>query len=174
MKAEGEDLAVVRLELEKDFGDLGTVFAAGELLEWGRSVDGNFKGPLVVAGFAHLVERGHLALAGEIDDEVAGDGEEPGVEAGLAVVLGAAEQDAHPGLLKEVFGDLALAGEEEQVAQEAMLVELDEAVEESGVVALEAAGDGEVFCLERRKACGFFVPGTHGQSCQSTRHGHTP
>ena len=149
VEAEDEDFAVVGLELEEDFGDLGGVFAGAELFEGGGAVDGDLEGAgvAVFGAFAHLVEGGHGALAGEVDDEVAGDGEEPGVEAGLAVVLSAAQEDTHPGLLEEVFGDLALAGEEEEIAQEAVLVELDELVEDLGVLALEAARDGDVFLL---------------------------
>ena len=79
--------------------------------------------------------------------QVAGDGKEPGIEAGFAVVLGAAKQDAHPGLLEEVFGDFALAGQEEQVAQEAMLIELDEVVEEFGVLTLQATRDLRALAL---------------------------
>ncbi len=94
------------------------------------------KRALIFAGFAHLIEGGHLALAREIDDKVAGDGEEPGIEAGFAVVLRAAEQDTHPGFLEEIFGGLAFAGEEEEIAQEAMLVGLDELIEEGGIVRL--------------------------------------
>ena len=109
----------------------------------------------VVGGLAHLIQRGHGALAGEIDDEVARDGKEPSVEAGFAVVLAAAQQDAHPGLLEEVFGDLALAGQEQQIAKQAVLVEFDEAIQQFGILALQAVGDGCVFtlaslCLFRR------------------------
>ena len=65
----------------------------------------------------------------------------------LPLYWAAAEEDAHPGLLEEVFGDFALAGEEEQVAQEAVLIELDEVIEELGVLALQAARDRRIFAL---------------------------
>jgi hypothetical protein len=74
------------------------------------------------------------ALAREVDHQVARDGEQPGIEARLAVVLRAAQQHPHPGLLEEVFGDLALAGQEQQVAQQAVLIELDQLVEQFGVL----------------------------------------
>jgi hypothetical protein len=64
---------------------------------------------------------------------------------GVAIVLAAAQQHTHPSLLEEVFGDLALAGEEEEIAKQAVLVELDEVVEEFGVLALEAAGRWAAF-----------------------------
>src|ERR1700722_15218881 len=87
VEAENEDLAVVGLELEQDLGDLGGVLAGLELLEGRGAVDGDGEGAgvRVFTGFAHLVERGHSAFAGEVDDEVAGDGEQPGVEASLSV-----------------------------------------------------------------------------------------
>ena len=141
VEAKNKDFSVVRFKLEENFGYLGGVFAGSELFERRGAGHGDLEGAVVVASFAHLVERGHGALAGEIDDEVAGNGEEPGVEAGLAVVLGSAEEDAHPGLLEEVFGDFALAGEEEQVTQEAVLIELDEVIEQLWILTLEATRD---------------------------------
>jgi len=149
-EAEDEDLAGVGFERVEDFVDLGAVFADLDLLEGGRIVNGELDGAVVLGAVRELVEADGGALAGEIDNEVAGDGEEPSVEAGFAVVLGAAEEDADPGLLEEVFGDLAVAGKEEEVTEEAMLVLLDEPVEEVGVLPLEAAGDGGVLGVSLR------------------------
>ena len=157
MKAQGEDFTVVRLKQEQDGGNFCAVFAGGELVEGRGSIFGDFEGALIFAGFAHLIEGGHLALAREIDDEVAGDGEEPGIEAGFAVVLRAAKQDTHPGFLEEIFCGFAFAGEEEEIAQEAMLVGLDELIEEGGIVAFEAAGDGLIFLLGGLLAQGGFI-----------------
>src|SRR5579875_9004 len=114
VEAKGQNFAIARLEREHHLGELGGVFAAAKLFRRGRTFLCDFEGPLVLTAFAHLVERGHGALAGEIDDEVARDGEDPGVEASLAVVLRAALQNTDPDLLKEVFGYLALAGQERE------------------------------------------------------------
>ena len=48
-------------------------------------------------------------------------------------------QHPHPGLLEQVLGDLALAGKEQQVAQQPVLVELDQVVKQLGVLTLQAA-----------------------------------
>jgi hypothetical protein len=61
-------------------------------------------------------------LAGGVDGEVAGDAEEPGLEAGGAVVGGAAFEDAEPGALDEVVDEVAAAEEMGEVAGEAVLV----------------------------------------------------
>ena len=126
---------------------LGAILTRAELIERRRLVVDDLERPLVVAAFAHLVEAGHGAFAGEIDDEVARDGEQPGVEAGLAVELRAAQQHADPGLLEEILRDLAVAGEEEQIAQQPVLKLFDQAIEQLGILALQALRDDEGICL---------------------------
>jgi len=117
------------------------------VIEGRAAVAGNFHGAVIAAGFAELFEAQHGALAAHVDDKIARDGEEPGVKARVAVELIAAQEHAHPGLLKEVFGLLAVAGEVEQVTQQAVLVAQDERVEQLRVVALEPLGHGGVFTL---------------------------
>ena len=70
------------------------------------------------------------------------DGEEPGFELRFAVILVAALEDADPRFLEKIFGALFVAGDVEQVAEQAVLILLDQAVEQVGVAALEAASDG--------------------------------
>ena len=65
----------------------------------------------VQGGIGEVGERLGLLLPLQIDDQVAGDGEEPGFEAGPAVVKVAAVEHADPGLLEDVLGGLAGAGE---------------------------------------------------------------
>jgi hypothetical protein len=57
----------------------------------------------------------------------------------------AANKDAHPDFLKEVLGGVAIAGEEEQVTHEAVLIADDEFFEQAGFLAFEASGDGKTF-----------------------------
>jgi hypothetical protein len=47
--------------------------------------------------------------------------------------------------LKEVFGGVAIAGEEEQVAHKAVLKPDDEFFDQTGFLEFEAGGDGEAF-----------------------------
>lgn len=54
----------------------------------------------------------------------------------------AALEDAYPGLLEKILGQLAIAGQVQQVAEEAVLVLLDEAVEHIRIAALQAEREG--------------------------------
>ena len=47
----------------------------------------------------------------------------------LAVVLVAAFEDANPGFLEKIFGQRRIAAEVDEIAQQAVLVLLDEAIE---------------------------------------------
>jgi hypothetical protein len=145
VEAENEHFAMKRVEREESFSDELAAFESGEMLERSFLLADHFERAFFVAGLAHFLEAGHGTAAAEIDDEVAGDGEEPGIEARIAVELSAAEEDTHPGFLEEVFGELAIAGEIEQIAQEAVLVLQNQLVKELGVMALEAFGDAGVF-----------------------------
>src|SRR5258708_34142204 len=79
------------------------------------------------------IEALRFLLALPIDDQVAGDGKKPGFKLGFAVVLMAALEDANPGLLKEVLGALAIAGDVQQIAEQAGLVLLQKGVEQMGI-----------------------------------------
>jgi hypothetical protein len=59
--------------------------------------------------------------------------------------LAAANENAHPDLLKKVFGGFAVTGEEEQIAQQPVLVADDELIEQAGFLVLEPMGDGKTF-----------------------------
>ena len=140
MEAQDQNFAMEGIEGEERFGDELSAFEGGEMIEGGFLVAGNFEGALFVAGLAEFFEAGHGAAAAQIDDEVAGDGEEPGIEAGIAVELGAAHEHTHPGFLKKVFGDFAIAGEVKEVAEEAVLIFENQLVEDMRVMTLEAFG----------------------------------
>src|SRR5882757_3303825 len=124
VKTKDENLTVVRFQLQQHLRDLSGVLTGLKLFERRWAVHCDLKRPLILSVFVHLVEACHGALAGEVDDEIAGDGKQPGVEPGLSVVLRSAQQHPHPGLLEEILGDLASAGEEEQIAQQAVLIQL--------------------------------------------------
>ena len=95
--------------------------------------------------FAQLFEARHSALAAQVDQKIPGDREQPGVEACRAVVLGAARQHAHPGLLEQVLGHVAIAGEEEQVAQQPVLILHNQAVQQLRIVPAKPLCDLCVF-----------------------------
>ena len=57
-------------------------------------------------------------------------------KARIAVELRATQEHAHPGFLEKVLGQLAIACEIEQVAQQPMLILENQLVQNAGVVAL--------------------------------------
>jgi hypothetical protein len=71
-----------------------------------------------------------------------GDGKKPGAEFVLAVVLMAAFEDSNPGFLEKVFSQLAVSGEVGQIAQQAMLILLDQTVEQIRVATAKTTSDG--------------------------------
>lgn len=95
-------------------------------------------------GVGEGIEALHFFLALPVDDQIAGDAEKPGLEFVLAVVLIAALENTNPGFLGEVFGALTAGGQIKQVAKEAILILLDQLVEEIGVAALKPLGEGLV------------------------------
>ena len=76
-----------------------------------------------------------------IDGEVARNGEEPGAECIFVVELVSAFEDADPGFLEEVFGQFAASGQVHEVAEKAMLVLLDEAIEQVRISTSKSASD---------------------------------
>src|ERR1017187_1884058 len=73
--------------------------------------------------------------------------EEPGAECVLVVELVAAFEHADPGLLEEVFGQFAASGQVHEIAEKAMLVLLDEAVEQVGISTSKSTRDpGALLC----------------------------
>src|SRR5215472_8054130 len=148
VEAEREHLAIARLQRQHDRGELSGILATLELLERRRAFLRDLERALIFAALAHLIERRHGALAREVDDEVAGDGEDPGVEAGFAVVLRSALEDTNPDLLEEVFGHLALVRQEHEIAHEAVLISLDQTIEQLRILPFQAASDRSVLTLD--------------------------
>ena len=138
MESQNENFAVQGIEGEEGCGDALAIFKPPIIFKGCRVVAGDFQAAIVLAAFAELFKAEHGALAANVDDEIAGDGVEPGVKARLTFELRAADKDPHPRFLKEVFGQFAIAGEVEQVAQQAMLVLNDEAVQDSGILPTQA------------------------------------
>ena len=75
----------------------------------------------------------------QIEHQMPRDGKQPGFELRLAIVLIAAVQNADPGLLKQVFGRLRPGGQIEQIAEEALLILLDQAIEQIGIAPPQSA-----------------------------------
>ena len=78
------------------------------------------------------------------------DGEEPGLEFRFAIVLVAALEDADPGFLKKVFGAFFVSRDVDKIAEQAILILLDQAVEQIGVAPLQAARDALCFIAHQR------------------------
>lgn len=77
-----------------------------------------------------------------VEDQIAGDGKKPSFKFPSAVVLVAAFENAEPGFLEEIFSAFAVGGEVDQITEQAELVLLDEEIEEFGIAAFEALGQG--------------------------------
>src|SRR5882762_266779 len=108
-------------------------------MQWRRIITGELHWRAVV-GVRQRIETFHFPLALPVDDQVARDREEPGVKFRFAVVLVPALQHADPGLLKEVFGALAISRYVEQIAEQPVLVLLNETVEQLWVAASQPEG----------------------------------
>src|ERR1700735_4821897 len=141
METEDQYFTMERLERQQSLGDALPVLVGLICLKRRRTVSGHIEGPAVFARFAPRFQAAHGSLAAHVNDQVAGDGEQPGIEAGLAIELVASLQYTHPGLLEDIFRSLAVAGEVEQVAQQAMLVLNDQLIEQLRIVALQPLGD---------------------------------
>src|SRR5713101_1677420 len=94
---------------------------------------------------------------------MARDGEEPGFKFRLSVVLVAALKDADPGLLEKILGALSVSRYVYQVAEQPILILLDQAVEQIGVALLQAARDA--LC---------FIPHQCGKEQGRPRHSQGP
>ena len=57
----------------------------------------------------------------------------------------AALENANPGLLEKIFGALPVSRDVDEVAEQPVLILLDQAVEKIGVATLQAARDGLCF-----------------------------
>src|SRR5258708_11991539 len=78
------------------------------------------------------------------------DGEEPSFKLRFAVILVAALENADPCLLEEILGALFVSGDVDQVAEQAVLILLDQAVKQIRVALLQAARDGLCFITHQR------------------------
>ena len=79
------------------------------------------------------------ALAQMVDGEIAGDGEEPGLEARMAIVRTTALEDTQPCLLDEVIDGVAASEQIDEVADETEVILDDEGVQEGYVSLTKAA-----------------------------------
>ena len=140
MKPQEEHFAVIGRDFqERELHGL-LVLARNQELQWRNALFVGRVERLAGLGVAKLLEAGNFFAARYIDDEIARDGEEPRFEPGLGVVLLTAFEDTNPGFLKKIFGERCVAGEEEKIAVEALLVSLDQAIEEVRIAAAESIG----------------------------------
>src|ERR1700712_3017843 len=70
-----------------------------------------------------------------VDGEIAGDGEEPGLKAGMAIVRTAALENAQPRFLDQVIHGVAPPEQVDEVTDETELI-LDDQVVQEGYVSL--------------------------------------
>ena len=141
LEAKDEGFAINGFEGGEGLGEaVGVLGARGLLERRGCGRDGGWDvllGIVVILG----VEREDAAFAQGVDGEVAGDGEEPGFEAGLAVVGASALEHTEPGFLHQVIDQVAAADYIDEVADEAVLILRDECVEKSDIPMTQAARD---------------------------------
>src|ERR1019366_6859713 len=121
----------------------------------GLSGRGNIEGRVVV--IQQAVEAGGLLAAHMIDRQVARHREEPCAECVLVVELVPAFEHADPRFLEEVFRQIAAAGQVHEIAEKAMLVLLDQPVEQVGIPGVE---------VHARSRC-FLAPSSSRNSRQS-------
>src|ERR1700759_562800 len=95
----------------------------------------------LVVGIGTRIQTEDAALAQVVNGEIARDGEEPGLEAGAAVVGAATLQDAQPGLLYQVVDEIALPEQVDEVTDKTKLILLDEVVEQGDVSLTKTACD---------------------------------
>src|SRR6185312_9624699 len=119
-----------RVELRKSGLHALATLPRGDGIKWRRSSRRHIKRLVVSVLFLKPFETGCGFLTRPVNHQMTCDGEQPGIEFGFAVVLAAALHHANPCFLKNVFCEFAIAGEEDEIAQEAMLVTLNQAVEQ--------------------------------------------
>jgi 23S rRNA (guanosine2251-2'-O)-methyltransferase len=144
VEAEDQHFAVEWFQRKQSFRHTLSILAGLVSLKGGGTLSCNVKRTAVFACFAHGFQAAHGALPPHIDDQVAGDSEQPCIEPGLAVELVAAFQHPHPGFLEDVFRHLTVPGEVQEVTQQAVLILDDELIQQLRIVALEALGNGRV------------------------------
>src|SRR5580658_5012733 len=148
MEAEHQHFAVQGVEPEQCPGDPLAVFEVGDAVKGsGLAVLGlEAHGTIVVmVALKELIEAAGGALAALVDDQVARDGEQPGLKPRLPVELAAAHEYAHPDLLKKIFGHLSMSCEIKKIAQQAVLVADDQLVEQPGILTLEPLCNSQIF-----------------------------
>jgi hypothetical protein len=64
--------------------------------------------------------------------------------------LVAALDNANPGFLEKILGALFAAGDVDEIAEQAVLILLDQAVKQIGITPLQAARDGFGFIAHQR------------------------
>src|SRR5271166_1314320 len=102
--------------------------------------------PVVVANpVDQLIQAVHGALAPLVDHQIARNGKQPGLKSRLAVKLSAAHQHPHPDFLKQVFGKLPIPGQEEQVAQQPVLIAHNQLIQQPCLAPFQPFGNGKAF-----------------------------
>jgi len=131
----------------------------------------------ISAAMQQAIEAGGLFTAHVVDGQVASHGEEPGAESVFVVELVAAFEHTNPGFLEEVFGEFAVSGQRNKVAEKAMLILLDEAVEQVGISTSQSAGDLRALLrhrtleIESGRVHTNFYTGLGGEKTQGARRG---
>src|SRR5260370_350188 len=100
---------------------------------------------MILFGIGQCVEALGFPGALPVNDQMTGDGEEPGFKFRFAVILVAALEDADPGFLEEVLGALFVSRDIDEVAEQAVFILLDQAVEQVRGAAVQASRDALCF-----------------------------
>jgi hypothetical protein len=144
LKTENENFAIDRGNAIERGVHAGFFFGGQDQMQWRRLILCGELHRGTLFGVGQRVEALHFFGALPVDHQVARDAEKPSFKFVFAVVLMAAFEDANPRFLEKIFGALAAGGQIEQIAEQPVLVLLDQLIEEIGVAALEPLGEGLV------------------------------
>lgn len=103
------------------------------------------RGHTVFVRMHHLVQRNGAALAEHVQRTVPRNREQPRVKIAAVVVQVAAFQHANPGLLKQVFGKLHAASQAAQIPHQAVLIPLNQLLQQVSVLAAKPLGNATAF-----------------------------
>src|SRR5712664_3978187 len=141
LEAEDEHLAINCGDFLQRCLDGFFLLLAEDLVQWRGVGFVHELQRMLLFGIRQRVQTLRLLSSLPINDQVACDGEEPGFKLRLAVVLVATLEDADPRLLEKVFGPLSASRDVDEIAEQAVLILLDQAVEQVGVALLQSARD---------------------------------
>jgi hypothetical protein len=100
---------------------------------------------LVGFRIGQFLEAAEFLAARNVNDQVARDGQQPRLKFGLGIVLVAAFEHANPRFLEKIFGQRGVAGKKQKITIQALLVLLNQAIENLWIALAEAVSQDLAF-----------------------------